>query len=146
MMGWRAGWEGRRREGGRREGECAPVLSPWVNQQQELFPALWGPSDCSVTLRRRQTLPQSAQPHACSSTCLMFNTYTGKILRKPREKRSARAVREGVLSVCRTTKNRGATVRRVRGQAVNIIARDSNRSRSSITNLQHSPLSLGFKS
>lgn len=38
-------------------GRSAPVLSPWVHQQQELFSALWGPSDCSVTLNRRLTLP-----------------------------------------------------------------------------------------
>lgn len=52
MEGWMRG--GGRKEGG---GRSAPVLSPWVHQQQELFSALWGPSDCSVTLHRRLTLP-----------------------------------------------------------------------------------------
>lgn len=55
--GWmrREGGREREREGGRIR--SAPVLSPWVHQQQELFSALWGPSDCSVTLHRRLTLP-----------------------------------------------------------------------------------------
>lgn len=52
--GWMTG-KGRGGETG--GGSSAPVLSPWVHQQQELFSALWGPSDCSVTLHRRLTLP-----------------------------------------------------------------------------------------
>lgn len=84
MMGWRVD-----ERGGRRKERSTPVA---------LGASLpWGPSDCSVTIHRRLTLPLSARPCACSSTRWMFNTYTGRIFRMPREKCSTQAVREKVF-------------------------------------------------